>query len=289
MTTQEIREMLDSTITANGKRAISGQSLNTALHVILDFIEEYTPDNTWVEVDQELRPDSPNPIANSTVTNALRTLVENALLKENLLMIDLRNGGAEIRSAFEKYNLANRLNTPISCLILEDDSRYSTSTMIVEGFDSSMAQDGTDTYKVNFLTFDFTTKVPFSDVYMPKYAWSGSGVANNFTNKAYIYSPATNIIQSLGSGAVTIPTLKTIFREDLSRDNMQVGNLYLAFDKEKVQEAKDAGRGNFPGYGSYAIIEDPIAMLEGKKNMVYMALSAESDGKIIPYILDSIA
>ena len=40
MTTQEIREMLDSTITANGQRAISGQSLNAALHAILDLVEE---------------------------------------------------------------------------------------------------------------------------------------------------------------------------------------------------------------------------------------------------------
>lgn len=40
MTTQEIREMLDSTITANGKREISGQSLNAALNAILDLISE---------------------------------------------------------------------------------------------------------------------------------------------------------------------------------------------------------------------------------------------------------
>ena len=40
MTTQEIREMLDSTITANGQRAISGQSLNAALHAILDLVED---------------------------------------------------------------------------------------------------------------------------------------------------------------------------------------------------------------------------------------------------------
>lgn len=32
--------MLDSTITANGQRAISGQSLNAALHAILDLVEE---------------------------------------------------------------------------------------------------------------------------------------------------------------------------------------------------------------------------------------------------------
>ena len=51
MTTQEIREMLDSTITANGQRAISGQSLNAALHVILDFIDEHKPD-VEIEVDQ---------------------------------------------------------------------------------------------------------------------------------------------------------------------------------------------------------------------------------------------
>lgn len=40
MTTQEIREMLDSTITANGKREISGQSLNAALNAILDLVEQ---------------------------------------------------------------------------------------------------------------------------------------------------------------------------------------------------------------------------------------------------------
>lgn len=40
MTTQEIREMLDSTITANGKREISGSSLNAALNAILDLVEE---------------------------------------------------------------------------------------------------------------------------------------------------------------------------------------------------------------------------------------------------------
>ena len=40
MTTQEIREMLDSTITANGARAISGQSLNAALNAILDLVEQ---------------------------------------------------------------------------------------------------------------------------------------------------------------------------------------------------------------------------------------------------------
>lgn len=40
MTTQEIREMLDSTITANGKREISGASLNAALNAILDLFEQ---------------------------------------------------------------------------------------------------------------------------------------------------------------------------------------------------------------------------------------------------------
>ena len=40
MTTQEIREMLGSTITANGKREISGQSLNAALNAILDLVEQ---------------------------------------------------------------------------------------------------------------------------------------------------------------------------------------------------------------------------------------------------------
>ena len=40
MTTQEIREMLDSTITSNGKREISGQSLNAALNAILDLVEQ---------------------------------------------------------------------------------------------------------------------------------------------------------------------------------------------------------------------------------------------------------
>lgn len=40
MTTQEIREMLDSTITANGKREISGSSLNAALNAILDLVEQ---------------------------------------------------------------------------------------------------------------------------------------------------------------------------------------------------------------------------------------------------------
>lgn len=40
MTTQEIREMLDSTITANGARAISGKSLNAALNAILDLVEQ---------------------------------------------------------------------------------------------------------------------------------------------------------------------------------------------------------------------------------------------------------
>lgn len=39
MTTQEIREMLDSTITANGKREISGKSLNAALNAILDLVD----------------------------------------------------------------------------------------------------------------------------------------------------------------------------------------------------------------------------------------------------------
>ena len=39
MTTQEIREMLDSTINSNGKREISGQSLNAALNAILDLVE----------------------------------------------------------------------------------------------------------------------------------------------------------------------------------------------------------------------------------------------------------
>lgn len=40
MTVQEIREMLDSTITANGKREISGQSLNAALNAMVDVLEE---------------------------------------------------------------------------------------------------------------------------------------------------------------------------------------------------------------------------------------------------------
>lgn len=40
MTTQEIREMLDSTITANGKREISGNSLNAVLNAILDLVEQ---------------------------------------------------------------------------------------------------------------------------------------------------------------------------------------------------------------------------------------------------------
>lgn len=40
MTTQEIREMLDSTINSNNTRGISGQSLNAALNAILDLVSE---------------------------------------------------------------------------------------------------------------------------------------------------------------------------------------------------------------------------------------------------------
>ena len=40
MTTQEIREMLDSTITSNGRKEISGKTLNVALNAILDLIGE---------------------------------------------------------------------------------------------------------------------------------------------------------------------------------------------------------------------------------------------------------
>lgn len=235
MTKQEIIEMLDSTITANGQRAISGQSLNAALHALLEYNE---PADVNIVVDGELNETSLNPIANAAVSSAIKTLVEGieavAENTKDFLTIDLSLGGTNIRDAFSKHELQNKQNTPLPCYVKLNtfDTDYLLATMVVESFNSSGDSDGSDMYKISFVSFGVNSKIVKSKkdgktTYFPMYAWSSDCFIGNSVVKSYIYTPSTNSVQCLGDGKVLNEALNEIVEEGrFSYDSLTFNKTY---------------------------------------------------------------
>ena len=240
MTKQEIIEMLDSTITANGQRAISGQSLNAALHALLDYNE---PVDVKIEVDSELNKESVNPIANAAVFNAFDEVYKQF---KDVIVIDLSLGGTNIRDAFTKYDLANRLNTPLSCLFKQNstDKEYTLATLVVEGFDSSGENDGTDMYKMTFVLLGVFSKLSKNgEKYLPQYAWSADCFVGNNIVKAYMFMPESNMVQSLGDGTIYgIPNNEMVKKEQLRYDYLHLNKTYYVIDEGTLSQILIAAR-----------------------------------------------
>lgn len=235
MTKQEIIEMLDSTITANGQRAISGQSLNAALHALLEYNE---PADVNIVVDGELDETSLNPISNAAVSSEVKKLSKEieAVAKntKDFLTIDLSLGGTNIRDVFSKHELQNKQNTPLPCYIKLNtfDTDYLLATMVVESFNSSGDSDGNDMYKISFVSFGVNSKIVKSKkdgktTYLPMYAWSADCFIGNSVVKSYIYTPSTNSVQSLGDGKVLNETLNEIVEDGrFSYDSLTFNKTY---------------------------------------------------------------
>lgn len=167
MTTQEIREMLDSTITSNGKREISGQSLNSALQAILDVVQENGGDASGT-----------SGVVTNTITIAPLTDAE------------------AVKKAFDEYHLVDRLGRVTKCLIKVEASEpeYTEAMFIVEDF-------GENGYKLTFLTWvissDLVGESRDESAYTPKVALNGMQCM------AYLIQPNGYIIL-LGSSNVIL-------------------------------------------------------------------------------------
>lgn len=167
MTTQEIREMLDSTITSNGKREISGQSLNSALQAILDVVQE-----------NEGGGDAPDTPGANTITIAPLTDAE------------------AVKKAFDEHHLVDRLGRVTNCLIKVEASEpeYTEAMFIVEDF-------GENGYKLTFLSWaissDLVGESRDEAAYTPKVALNGMPCM------AYLIQPNGYIIP-LGSSNVIL-------------------------------------------------------------------------------------
>jgi hypothetical protein len=285
MTTQEIREMLDSTITANGKREISGQSLNASLNAMVDVLEEGIQPK--ISTDVVLDRNSNNPIANSAVataiedtSNAIKDVSEaveevandievvansavrthtdlknsidglsndiDSIRKEigagEILMFDMSSGGTKLREYFTEYDLANKLDTPIACLVKFNSFEKATvATVVVEGFDASGRMDGTEMYKITFATLGFKTKATSwydnedgTTYYIPQYVWSANCLISGGQTKSYLYTPSTTIIQGLGDGTIyNIPQGALIYKHNLNYDKLQFGRTYYVFVRDE--------------------------------------------------------
>lgn len=117
MTTQEVREMLDSTINSNNTRGISGQSLNAALNAILDLVEDGA---------------MPSPVADTTTLTILLPNDETAdnaneeFIAYNKLVFDkLAAQTTSPISVFMRYNGGNILSNQVMRIranVAEDSS-----------------------------------------------------------------------------------------------------------------------------------------------------------------------
>lgn len=232
--------MLDATISANGQRAISGQSLNAALRALLDYNE---PVDVKIEVDSELNKESVNPIANAAVANAFEEVYKQL---KDIIVVDLSLGGTNLRDTFKKYDLANRLNTPLSCLFKQNstDKEYTLATLVVEGFDSSGENDGTYMYKMTFVLLGVFSKLSKDGAkYLPQYAWSADCFIGNSIVKAYMFMPSSNMIQSLGDGNIySTPNSEVVKKEQLRYDYLHLNKTYYVIEDGTLSQVLIAAR-----------------------------------------------
>lgn len=238
MTKNEIREMINSTINSNGSRNISGKSLNIALNTILDYISNN----------------------DAVVTKELDDLSSKV---NSLIRIDLQSGGNALRDLFKTYDLQNKLNTPIACLIKENsfDTTYQVATMVVEGFSFSGWEKGSDMYKISFIINDCNSELLTDENLLhPKYVWSAE--CFGYTKvKAYLYTPSSNMIQSLGISDVhKKPSNVIVEADNLKYANLLFENTYYVIEPiSRTIEAILVAMENYDGVITwYNIIDNAL-------------------------------
>lgn len=256
MTTQEIREMLDSTINSNGSRGISGKSLNSALNSVVDLVEEVSTSRPVIDVDRHLNTDSNNPISNSAVSMSINDLNSRITDVQQGTLVDIQNaingieiplimgpikGGSGLKDMFVKYDLENKLNQQIACFLKEES--YSTpipAFMTIEGFDDSGDYAGTSNYKVTFvLSPKITSQVmslqSFDEdrSYDSKYLWNPDVFSEALQVKSYLYMKSSNMVMNLSEGkAIQVRTKVVPERLLENTDNLDPNYVYYGLNND---------------------------------------------------------
>lgn len=147
----------------------------------------------YLVVDDQLDADSANPISNAAVTQAINAVGERIL---DLITIEAYSS-ALMQEAFEKYNLATKLNTPISCLVKYNstDTEYQSVFLVVEEY--------VDGHKLNFITFNATSYVEVDGSPDPEWQWSPKCRLINGICDSYLIQ-SNGYVMHLGKGALII-------------------------------------------------------------------------------------
>ena len=165
-----------------------------------------------ITIDTELSETSQNAIANATVTAELTKVSEELKKKLSVdVVIAPTNDAQVLMSAFKTYDLANKLNVPMQCLIKKErsDKDYMLATLIVEDYRSVNAG-----YRLTFSMYGNKAnamsggKIDEQSVYSPD--------AQNVDNiLSYLYNEQYGYVIPLGAGNLVFPELENKVKEML--------------------------------------------------------------------------
>ena len=164
---------------------------------------------TSIEVDTTLDPQSKNPIANSAVYRGIEDV--KTLIPDMIIIGPLSKSGVLV-DAFKEYNLAQKVGTPLSCLIKKEgfEQSYTNAILTVEKYDNVG-------YRLNFILLDAYSKAgnenDMEAIYTPDCVLGGG------RNIAYIYNQDTGFVFPLGKGNIQIDLSKinVIGKESLDK------------------------------------------------------------------------
>ena len=105
------------------------------------------------------------------------------------------------------------------------------ATLVIEGFSFSGTQKGSDMYKLSFITHYCNSELLNEEGLLhPKYVWSSECFGNTKV-KAYLYTPSSNMLQSLGiSDMHKKPSTVVIEKNRLNYENLLLENTYYVID-----------------------------------------------------------
>ena len=166
---------------------------------------------TSVQIDKELSPDSENAIANNAVYREFDAVKRSV---KDILTIAPLSGNGVIAAAFEQYALAEKVGTPIACLIKQDgfEKYYTNAILTVEQYDGIG-------YRLNFCILNAVSDAVSPDdmetIYKP------DCVLGDGKTLAYLYNPESGYVIPLGEGRVNL---------DLRRDNVIPRDIIIDLD-----------------------------------------------------------
>lgn len=186
------------------------------------------------KVDRELNPTSENPVRNSTVYKELHqtnTKVDSILNGRGL---DMGNPIYDLREKFELYNLDHKLDTQIKVTIEEGGNIYD-ACMYVQYI------KGISAYKITFVLTSYIEDLApgiilneeenpssyFSQVY-------SSVATGKIPVKAYLFTPSTGIVQSLGTGSLVSPQVFAVGLSEFDYINLTPSILYFNTNRNEL-------------------------------------------------------